>query len=100
LCPTPSPRTRTANPEWYGTFSSTFYGGDLQGVQEKLDYLQDLGVTTIYFNPVFDSPSNHRYDGRDYRQVDDNLAVLGDPQASNRMVRRLCRRGCSNGACI
>ena len=38
-----------------------FYGGDLQGVLDKLDYLQDLGVEVIYMNPVFVSPSNHKY---------------------------------------
>lgn len=83
IVPDPIPNDPDANPEWYNTFSSTFYGGDLQGVQEKLDYLQELGVTAIYFNPIFDGPSNHRYDGRDYRQVDDNLAVAGDFGASN-----------------
>ena len=87
--PDPVPLDPAQNPEWYNTFSSTFYGGDLQGVQEKLDYLQELGVTTIYFNPIFDSPSNHRYDGRDYRQVAENLAVAGDPKASNELFRQL-----------
>ena len=43
-----------------------FYGGDLQGVWDKLDYLQDLGVEVIYFNPLFVSPSNHKYDIQDY----------------------------------
>ena len=81
--PDPEPNDPTANPDWYMTYSSTFYGGDLQGVAEKLDYLQELGVTTIYFNPIFDSPSNHRYDGRDYRQIAENLAVRGDAEASN-----------------
>ncbi|MGB5051144.1 MAG: alpha-amylase family glycosyl hydrolase [Caldilineaceae bacterium] len=81
--PDPEPNDPAANPDWYMTYSSTFYGGDLQGVAEKLDYLQALGVTTIYFNPIFDSPSNHRYDGRDYRQIAENLAVRGDPAASN-----------------
>ncbi|MGA0850295.1 MAG: alpha-amylase family glycosyl hydrolase, partial [Chthoniobacterales bacterium] len=38
------------------------YGGDLQGILDKLDYLQDLGVTALYLNPVFDSPSSHKYD--------------------------------------
>ena len=42
-----------------------FYGGDLQGVMDKLDYLQDLGVEVIYFNPLFVSPSNHKYDIQD-----------------------------------
>ncbi|MCB0026166.1 MAG: alpha-glycosidase, partial [Caldilinea sp.] len=53
-----------------------------------MDYLQELGVTTIYFNPIFDSPSNHKYDGRDYRQVDDNLAVVGDLSASNELFEQ------------
>ena len=39
-----------------------FYGGDLQGVMEKLDYLKELGVDVIYLNPIFVSPSNHKYD--------------------------------------
>ncbi len=42
-----------------------FYGGDLKGVWDKLDYLQDLGVEVIYFNPLFVSPSNHKYDIQD-----------------------------------
>ncbi|GIK73068.1 MAG: alpha-amylase [Chloroflexota bacterium] len=83
LVPDPEPYDPNRNPEWYGAYNCTFFGGDLQGVQEKLEYLQELGVTTIYFNPIFDSPSNHKYDGRDYRQVDDNLAIVGDPGASN-----------------
>ncbi|MBO5460207.1 MAG: glycoside hydrolase family 13 protein [Ruminococcus sp.] len=47
-----------------------FYGGDLQGVREKLDYLQDLGIEVIYFNPLFVSPSNHKYDTQDYDHID------------------------------
>lgn len=47
-----------------------FYGGDLQGVMNKLDYLQDLGVEVIYLNPIFVSPSNHKYDIQDYDYVD------------------------------
>ncbi|MGN0435163.1 MAG: alpha amylase N-terminal ig-like domain-containing protein, partial [Wujia sp.] len=43
-----------------------FYGGDLQGVMNKLDYLKDLGVDVLYFNPLFVSPSNHKYDIQDY----------------------------------
>ncbi|MCS6826261.1 MAG: alpha amylase N-terminal ig-like domain-containing protein, partial [Caldilinea sp.] len=81
--PDPEPNDPDRNPEWHGTYNCTFFGGDLQGIQEKLDYLQALGVTAIYLNPIFDSPSNHKYDGRDYRQVDDNLAVVGDFEASN-----------------
>ena len=43
-----------------------FYGGDLKGVLEKIDYLQELGVEAVYFNPLFVSPSNHKYDIQDY----------------------------------
>ena len=46
------------------------FGGDLQGVLHKLDYLQDLGITAIYFNPLNDSPSLHKYDARHYRHID------------------------------
>ncbi len=47
-----------------------FYGGDLEGVRKKLDYLADLGVEAIYFNPLFVSPSNHKYDSQDYDYID------------------------------
>ena len=47
-----------------------FYGGDLQGVWDKLDYLQKLGVEVIYFSPLFVSPSNHKYDIQDYDHID------------------------------
>jgi len=52
------------------------YGGDLQGVREKLDYLQSLGVEAIYFNPIFVSPSPHKYDTQDYNYVDPHLTVI------------------------
>ena len=55
-----------------------FYGGDLQGVREKLDYLQSLGVEAIYFNPIFVSPSSHKYDTQDYEHIDPHLAVIVD----------------------
>ena len=47
-----------------------FYGGDLQGVLEKLDYLEELGIEVVYFNPLFVSPSNHKYDIQDYDYID------------------------------
>jgi alpha-glucosidase len=50
-----------------------FYGGDLPGVEQKLDYLSDLGVNAIYFNPLFTAFSNHRYDVVDYENVDPHL---------------------------
>jgi cyclomaltodextrinase len=55
-----------------------FQGGDLFGITEKLDYLQELGVTAIYLNPIFSSAANHRYHAYDYMQVD---PLLGGDQA-------------------
>lgn len=55
-----------------------FYGGDLQGVMDKLDYLQDLGVEVIYFNPLFVSPSNHKYDIQDYDYIDPHYGKIVD----------------------
>lgn len=53
-----------------------FYGGDLKGVYKKLDYLQDLGIEAIYLNPIFVSPSNHKYDIQDYDYVDPHFGVI------------------------
>ena len=59
-----------------------FKGGDLLGIAERLDYLQDLGVNAIYLNPIFQSASNHRYQAHDYYQVD---PMLG----GNQVLRQL-----------
>ena len=53
-----------------------FYGGDLQGVWDKLDYLENLGVEVIYLNPIFVSPSNHKYDCQDYDYIDPHYGVI------------------------
>ncbi|WP_026517666.1 alpha-glycosidase [Butyrivibrio sp. MC2021] len=53
-----------------------FYGGDLQGVLDKLDYLKDLGVEVIYFNPLFVSPSSHKYDIQDYDHIDPHFGKI------------------------
>lgn len=53
-----------------------FYGGDLKGVWEKLDYIQGLGVEVIYLNPIFVSPSNHKYDIQDYEHIDPHFGVI------------------------
>ena len=53
-----------------------FYGGDLQGVLDKMDYLQDLGIDAIYFNPLFVSPSNHKYDCQDYDYIDPHFGKI------------------------
>lgn len=55
-----------------------FYGGDLAGVLQKMDYLQDLGVDVIYFNPLFVSPSNHKYDIQDYDNIDPHIGKIVD----------------------
>jgi alpha-glucosidase len=53
-----------------------FYGGDLQGVMDKIPYLKELGVDVIYFNPIFVSPSNHKYDIQDYDSIDPHYGVI------------------------
>lgn len=53
-----------------------FYGGDLQGVIDKLDYLQELGIEALYFNPLFVSPSNHKYDIQDYDYIDPHIGRI------------------------
>ncbi len=55
-----------------------FYGGDLEGVIQKLDYLQNLGIQCIYFNPLFVSPSNHKYDIQDYDYIDPHFGKIVD----------------------
>ncbi len=67
-----------------------FKGGDLLGVAEKLDYLEDLGVNAIYFNPIFQSASNHRYHTHDYFQVD---PLLGGNKAFKELLNEAHKRG-------
>ena len=55
-----------------------FYGGDLQGVLDKMDYLESLGIEAIYFNPLFVSPSNHKYDIQDYDFIDPHYGKIVD----------------------
>ncbi|MCR5834328.1 MAG: 4-alpha-glucanotransferase [Selenomonadaceae bacterium] len=55
-----------------------FFGGNLRGVEKKLDYLKDLGISAIYFNPVFESESNHHYDTGDYHKIDPILGTNED----------------------
>ncbi len=58
-----------------GPACNDFYGGNLKGIMEKLDYLKELGISVIYLNPIFESYSNHRYDTGDYSKID---PILGD----------------------
>lgn len=60
------------------------YGGDLQGVINKLDYLQELGVTALFINPINDAPSLHKYDARNYHHVDVNFGP--DPVGDNKII--------------
>ncbi len=77
-----------------------FYGGDLQGVLDKMDYLQELGVEVIYFNPLFVSPSNHKYDIQDYDYIDPHYGriveekghLLKAEQKENRQATRYMNR--------
>lgn len=62
------------------------YGGDLQGILDKLDYLQDLGINAIYLNPVFDSPSSHKYDGMSYHHIDPNFGP--DPAGDRALIAK------------
>ncbi|MCI7790474.1 MAG: glycoside hydrolase family 13 protein [Lachnospiraceae bacterium] len=65
-----------------------FYGGDLQGVIDKLDYLESLGIDVIYLNPVFVSPSNHKYDTQDYDHVDPHFGIIVRDSEENRYSKR------------
>lgn len=66
-----------------------FQGGDLYGIVEKLDYLQDLGITALYLNPIFSSAANHRYHTFDYYQVD---PLLGGNEALRALLDEAHRR--------
>lgn len=78
--------------DWFGALPGSFndklqyrrYGGDLQGVLDKLDYLQRLGITAIFLNPINDAPSLHKYDARNYHHVDVNFGP--DPDGDNKMI--------------
>ena len=65
--------------------NNDFFGGDLKGITEKLDYLEKLGVSAIYLNPIFKAFSNHRYDTGDYMQVDE---LLGDKKDLEELITK------------
>ena len=65
-----SPYRTDGKPDW-----NSFYGGDIAGVRENLDYLVDLGITAIYFNPLFESQSNHKYDAVSYTRLDPHFGT-------------------------
>ena len=67
-----------------------FFGGDLDGITERVGYLADLGVTTVYLTPIFKSPSNHKYDATDFKAID---PMFGGEPALERLLGTLHRQG-------
>ena len=78
------PWAQAAGLDVYGSIYFRRYGGDLQGVFDRLDYLQDLGVTALYLNPINDAPSLHKYDARNYHHIDRNFGP--DPRGDERLI--------------
>ena len=70
--------------------TSDFFGGDLQGIIDHLDYLQDLGITGLYLCPIFESPSNHKYNTTDYFEIDRHF---GDKKTFRQLVEQAHERG-------
>jgi glycosidase len=81
---------RNQNSGCYNQFSNQFYGGDLIGIQNELDYIQSLGIDTIYMNPIFSARSYHRYDTDNYLHID---PALGGDSAFTSLVTETNRRG-------
>ena len=84
-----------SQPEWRPNHqgeitNSDYFGGDLEGIIQKLDYLQSLGITCIYLNPIFEAHSNHRYDTADYTKVD---PLLGTKEDFIRLCKEANKRG-------
>lgn len=85
-------------PEWRPTsegkvLNNDYFCGDLKGIEEKLSYLSELGVTCLYLNPIFESQSNHRYDTSDYSKIDPLLGTEKD-------FERLCKKAKALGISI
>ena len=68
---------------WQGTGNEDFFGGNLEGIRQKLSYLRDLGITVLYLNPIFEARSCHKYDTADYSRIDPMFGTADD-------LRRLC----------
>ena len=78
------PWARASGKDFYGTAQFRRYGGDLKGVLDRLDYLQDLGVTALFLNPINDAPSLHKYDARNYQHIDRNFGP--DPRGDEARI--------------
>lgn len=72
-------------PTWFN-----FFGGDLEGIIQKLPYLEELGITAIYLNPIFESLSNHKYDAIDYFKIDKHF---GDLSTFHKLIKEAHKRG-------
>ena len=92
--PVPLPDGRILRDDWGGEpgwrpdeqgeiRNNDYFGGNLRGIEQRLDRLAELGVTCLYLNPIFEAHSNHRYDTADYRKIDPLLGTEED-------FRRLC----------
>lgn len=66
-------RWEDAPPKWENSHCLDFYGGDLEGIKQKIDYFKEIGVNALFLNPIFEAKTNHRYDCIDYFKVDKHL---------------------------
>ncbi|MEH7117623.1 alpha-amylase family glycosyl hydrolase [Neobacillus vireti] len=72
-----------------GEFTNDFFGGDIAGIKAKLDYIQSLGINTLYLNPIALAPSNHKYDATDYKQID---PMFGSQKEFKDFAKELSKR--------
>ncbi|MBS4196254.1 alpha-amylase family glycosyl hydrolase [Lederbergia citri] len=72
-----------------GIWSNDFFGGDIAGIQMKLDYIQSLGVNTLYLNPIAHAASNHKYDATDFKAID---PMFGTPEEFKAFTKELKKR--------
>lgn len=80
-------------PYWHeeqmnGIWNNDYFGGDLKGIEKKLSYIADLGVSCIYINPIFEAHSNHRYDTADYESIDPLLGTQEDLESLCKAARK------------
>ncbi|MDC3418478.1 alpha amylase N-terminal ig-like domain-containing protein [Aquibacillus salsiterrae] len=80
----------SANYDGDGIWSNDFFGGDIEGIQQKLDYLQSLGVNTLYLNPISEAASNHKYDASNWKEID---PMFGTPEEFTAFTDELEERG-------
>ena len=76
-----------------GILAYDFFGGNLKGIIAKLPYLKELGIGVVYMNPIFEAPSNHKYDTADYKNIDPMFGT-------NEIFRNLCEQGKKQGMAV